>query len=79
MMLPLAIVAAISIGKRIGQYGFTPDRLWATVIVAVAVAAAALYLIALIRGRFAWAAYVRRYNVALAAGICLLALFLALP
>jgi hypothetical protein len=79
VMLPLAIVAAISMGKRIGQYGFTPDRLWATVVVAVTVAAAGTYLFALIRGRFGWAAHVRRYNVAFAAGICLLALFLALP
>ena len=50
-MLPLAIVAAVSTGKRIGQYGFTPDRLWAAVFVAVAVAVAAAYLFALIRGR----------------------------
>jgi hypothetical protein len=79
VMLPLAIVAAISMGKRIGQYGFTPDRLWATVVVAVAIAGAAAYLLALVRGRRDFAAHVRRYNVALALGICLLAIFLALP
>jgi hypothetical protein len=78
-MLPIAIVAAVSMGKRIGQYGFTPDRLWSMVIVAVAVAVAAVYLFALIRGRLAWAPMIRRSNVALAAGICILALFLALP
>jgi hypothetical protein len=79
VILPLALVAAVSTGKRIGQYGFTPDRLWAAVFVAVAAAAAIAYLFALVRGRRAWAAWLRIANVRLAAGICLLALFLALP
>jgi hypothetical protein len=79
VMLPLAFVAALSTWKRIGQYGFTPDRLWAAVFVAIAAAAAAAYLAALIRGRGAWPDFVRRANVRLAAGICLLALLLALP
>ncbi|HEY5723440.1 MAG TPA: DUF4153 domain-containing protein [Allosphingosinicella sp.] len=79
VMLPLAIVAAISMSKRIGQYGFTPDRLWALVIVAVAIAVAGAYLVALVRRRGAWAPHIRTTNVALAAGVSLLALFLALP
>ena len=37
-MLPLAIIAAISTGLRIIQYGVTPDRLWAVVFTAVACA-----------------------------------------
>jgi hypothetical protein len=78
-LLPLALVAAVSTAKRIGQYGFTPDRLWAAVFVAVAAAVALGYLGALIRGRRAWAEPLRRANVALAGGVCLLALFLALP
>jgi hypothetical protein len=79
VLLPLAIVASISMAKRIGQYGFTPDRLWAVVVVAAAVAVSCAYLVALVRGKAGWAGLVRRYNVGLAAGICLLALFLALP
>ena len=79
VMLPLALVAAVSIGKRIGQYGLTPDRLWASVFVLVACVGALLYLAALLRGRAAWAEPLRRTNVALAAGICGLALLLALP
>jgi hypothetical protein len=79
VMLPLAIVAAVSLGKRVGQYGFTPDRLWGMAIVSVAVAVAAAYLLALVWRRLDWARHIRRYNVALAAGVCLLALFLALP
>jgi hypothetical protein len=77
--LPLAIVAAVSTAKRIGQYGFTPDRLWAAVFVAVAAAFAVAYLVALVRGRGGWMAQVRGFNVRLVAGVCLLALFLALP
>lgn len=79
VMLPLAIVAAVSMSKRIGQYGFSPDRLWAAIVVAVAVLVSAAYLFALIRGRLAWAPILRRTNVMLAAGIGALALLLALP
>jgi hypothetical protein len=78
-MLPLAIVAAISMSKRIGQYGFSPDRLWAAIVVAVAVAISAAYLFALVRGRMSWAPLLRRANVMIVAGIGLLAYLLALP
>jgi hypothetical protein len=78
-MVPLALVAAISTAKRIAQHGFTPDRLWAAVFVAIAVAVALGYAWALLRGRSAWPECLRSANVRLAAGICLLALFLALP
>ncbi|HEY0113807.1 MAG TPA: DUF4153 domain-containing protein [Allosphingosinicella sp.] len=79
VMLPLIAVAAVSLGKRIGQYGYTPERLWAAVFVIVAASAALGYLLSLIRGRLAWPSALRRTNVRLAAGICLLALFLASP
>jgi Domain of unknown function (DUF4153) len=79
VVLPLAIVAAISTGKRIAQHGFTPDRMWAAVFVAITVAGAAAYLFALIRGRSGWPALLRKLNLGLAVGICLIALFLALP
>ena len=80
VMPPLAFVAAVSTGKRVGQYGLTPDRLWACVFVLAAAALALAYLYALVRGRGAgWPEALRRANVRLAAGLCLLALFLALP
>lgn len=79
VMLPLAIVAAISTGKRIGQYGLTPDRLWAAVFVGVALIFALAYFASLVRGRLRWPDFARRANVALAMGLCGLALFLALP
>ena len=78
-MLPLAVIAAISTGSRIAQYGFTPERLWACVFVIVALAYGAAYLIALARQRTAWAAAARRLNLGLGFGLCGLALFLALP
>jgi hypothetical protein len=79
VMAPLAFVAAVSTAKRIGQYGLTPDRLWACVFVLAAAAFALAYLYALVRGRAGWPEELRRANVRLAAGLCLLALFLALP
>jgi hypothetical protein len=80
VMPPLAFVAAVSTGKRIGQYGLTPDRLWACVFVLAAAAFALAYLYALVRGRrTGWPEALRRSNVGLAGGLCLLALFLALP
>ncbi len=79
VVLPLAIVAAVSTGKRIAQHGFTPDRLWAAVFVAITVAGAAGYLFAVVRGRARWPALLRTANLRLAVGICLVALFLALP
>lgn len=79
VVLPLAVVAAVSTGKRIAQHGFTPDRLWAAVFVAITVAGAAAYLFALIRGRAGWPDLLRTLNLRIAIGICLVALFLALP
>jgi hypothetical protein len=79
VVLPLAIVAAVSTGKRIAQYGFTPDRLWAAIFVAITVAGAAAYLFAVARGRAGWPALLRALNLRIAVGICLVALFLALP
>lgn len=78
-MLPLAIIAAVSTGARIQQYGFTPDRLWALVFVIVATAYGLAYLVALVRARMGWADRVRPANLKLAFGLCALALFLALP
>jgi hypothetical protein len=79
ILLPLAVVAAVSTGKRIAQHGFTPDRLWAAVFIAITVAGAAAYLFAVIRGRAGWPDLLRTLNLRIAIGICLVALFLALP
>ena len=79
VMLPLALVAAVSTGLRIDQHGLTPARLWAVAFIAVAVAYALVYLLALVRGRSGWAGRLRADNIRLALGLCALALLLATP
>lgn len=78
-VLPLSIIAAVSLSQRIGQYGWTPDRCWAVLVTAVAGAYGLAYLVALVTGRGDWQAHVRRTNVALALGLALLAGMLATP
>jgi hypothetical protein len=79
VMTPLALVAAVSTWIRIGQHGFTPERLWALVFVIAVLAVSLTYLWALLRGRAAWSDRVRPANVGLAIGICAFALILATP
>lgn len=79
VVLPLAMIAAIATGLRIGQYGFTPERLWAVVFVALACLYGAAYLAALVLGRLGWAARVRPMNLGLAFATCGVALLLATP
>lgn len=79
-ILPIAVLAAISSGARIAQHGLSPERIWAMIAVSVALAYGLAGLIAVVRGRLGgWAEQLRRANLVLAAGICVLALFLALP
>jgi hypothetical protein len=78
-ILPLCVIAAIATGLRIGQYGFTPDRLWALVFVILATAYGVAYLVSLVRGRQGWAAKVRPANLHLAFVVTGVALFLATP
>lgn len=79
VMLPLAVIAAIAVGLRIDQYGFTPDRLWALTFVVVACAYGLAYLVSLLRGRLYWAERARPANLHLAMVLCGLALLLATP
>lgn len=79
-ILPLAVIAAISTGLRIDQYGLTPARLWAATFTAIACAFGLAYLVALVRGRGQdWAAFVRPANLRLALGLCALAFVLSTP
>ncbi|MBX7483214.1 DUF4153 domain-containing protein [Qipengyuania qiaonensis] len=79
-IFPLALLAAISTGTRIAEYGLSPERIWGVIAVAVAVAYGFAYFIAPIRGRMAgWMERVRTANLHLAVGTCVLALVLALP
>ena len=79
-ILPLAVFAGISMGVRIDQRGLSPERLWALVAIGVAVAFGLAYLVAVLRRRSGgWAEQLRTANLRLAAGVCVLALLLALP
>lgn len=78
-VLPLAVIAAIATGLRIGQYGLTPDRLWAVVFVGLASVYGVAYLVALVRGRLGWNAFVRPSNLRLAFIVTVVGLLLATP
>lgn len=79
-IFPLTVFAAVSMGIRVGQHGLAPERIWALIAIAVAVAYGLAYWVSLGRGRLkAWADYVRRANLHLAVGVCAVALILALP
>lgn len=78
-ILPLGIIAAISTGLRIQQYGLSPDRLWAVVFTAIACAYGLAYLVALARGRTGWAAFVRPANLTMGLGLCAIAFLLSTP
>ena len=78
-VLPLAILAALSIGQRIGQYGWTPERIWGVIAVAVAIAYGATGWWAAYKGRRDFDDLLRPLQTKLAIGLCGLALLLALP
>jgi hypothetical protein len=79
-ILPLTLFAAVSLGTRIAQYGFTPERLWGLIAIAVACAYGLAYLVDVIRGRTkGWRAMLRRANFNLAVATSAFALILALP
>jgi hypothetical protein len=81
-ILPLAVIAAISMGVRIEQYGWTPDRIWGLLAVVVASVYGVAYLMAAARSvkmPLDWDDYIRPANIKIALGLCGVALFLALP
>lgn len=83
-ILPLSVMAAASMGTRIAQHGLSPERLWALVAIAVAVAYGVGYFVSAIRGwrglmEGAWRVHLRQSNLHLAVLTCAIALVLALP
>ena len=78
-VLPLAIIAAVSMRLRILQYGWTPERIWGVIAVGVALAYGLSGLWALARGRWSFDDRLRPLQQRLAIGLMLLAAFLALP
>ncbi|TXC68997.1 DUF4153 domain-containing protein [Sphingorhabdus soli] len=78
-ILPLAMIAAVSMGQRIGQYGWTPERLWAAVTVLVGIAYGAAYLASVAIARRKFDDRLRPLNTRLAIATCGLAILLATP
>lgn len=75
----VAVLASLSLGRRIDAYGLTPDRFYGVVALAFALAFGTAYVGALIRCRAAWPAGVRRVNLVLAPLVALVAFLLATP
>lgn len=79
-ILPLSIMAAISMGTRIAQHGLSPERLWALIAIALAVAFGVAYFVSAIRGRKeGWRDFLRQSNLHLAVMTAVIALLLAMP
>lgn len=78
-VLPLAIIAAVSLGVRVEQHGWTPERLWGAVAIVVALGYGAAGCWSVIRARVGFEDVLRRWQVRLAVAMVGLALFLALP
>ncbi len=79
VILPIAFIASVSAGLRIGQYGLTPERIWGFLIIIIACAYGTAYFFNIIRHRLSWQNPIREANIKLAIGLCGVALFLALP
>lgn len=79
VILPLGAIAAIATRLRIEQYGFTPERLWAVVFDAIAIAVGLAYWVALARRRLRWADGARPANLRIAFAVAGIALILATP
>ena len=75
-VLPLAILAAVSMGQRIGQYGWTPERIWGSIAVLIAVAYGLAAWWSAYQGRLKFDEPLRPLQTKLAIGLCGLALFL---
>ena len=78
-VLPLGLLAAYSMGERIGQYGWTPERIWGVVAVGVTVSYGLAGLWSVVKRKGSFDDALRPLQTQLAIGLCALAWFLALP
>jgi hypothetical protein len=79
VMLPLAVLAAIAVGLRTGQYGFTPERLWALIPSSRSPACGARPICSRWFAGGGLGTRVRPLNLKLAFVVCGVALVLATP
>ncbi|MGB0865931.1 MAG: DUF4153 domain-containing protein [Granulosicoccaceae bacterium] len=78
VVAPLAAIAVASLSTRIQQYGWTPDRLWASLICAILLIYGLFYWIAALSNR-RWSQRIRSINLCMALALSCLGLFLATP
>jgi len=82
-VLPLAVIALISMQHRVSQYGLTPDRIWGVLATLFAVAVGFVYMWAIVKtwitSQKNWTSNIRDNNIRLAISVCILAFILALP
>jgi len=78
-VLPLGVLALVSMSMRVDQYGWTPERLWGVIACLVAIAFGIANWAAYALGRSNFDVRLRDYQKKLAVGVCGLALLLAMP
>lgn len=79
VVLPLAMLADVALWLRIGQYGWTPERIWGLLCALIATAYGIAGWWAVIRQRLDFSPVLRVLETRLAIAVCGLALFLSLP
>lgn len=79
VVLPLAVIAFYSMYLRVGQYGWTPERIWGVIAAGIAVAYGIAGVWSVVKGRQDFDDVLRPWQQKLAIGLMLLAAFLALP
>ena len=79
VVLPLAVLAGLAMGIRIGQYGWTPERIWGAIAVGGCAQLRRRRLVGGRRGRRNFDELLRPLQTRLAIGLCGLAVLLALP
>ena len=79
VVLPLAVLAALAMGIRIGEYGWTPERIWGAIAAGVAIVYGLGGWWTIWCARRNFDEPLRPLQTKLAIALCGLALFLALP
>lgn len=79
VVLPLAVLADAALLMRVGQYGWTPERIWGLLCALIATAYGVAGWWAVIRQRLNFSPLLRMLETRLAIGVTVLALILALP
>lgn len=79
VILPLSSLAALALGLRIGQYGWTPERIWGAIAIAVAVVYGLGGWWAILIARQDFEEPLRPVQTRFMIGLCAAAVLLALP